>query len=91
MNIQNTKTNITFDVIQKPGETTISYLHGWWHVALNHRRYNRNDTKFHYECQIIEESSTNVMPRKTPKTYFKWVKLMGDRMHEERTIDDVTY
>jgi histone arginine demethylase JMJD6 len=82
------KDKFHIDVIQKPGET-IFLPNGWWHVALNIEDTISVTQNFITNVNI--DKAQDVMPRKTPKTYFKWVKLMGDRMHEERTIDDVTY
>ena len=76
------------DVIQKPGET-IFLPYGWWHVALNIEDTISVTQNFITHVNI--DKAQKVMINKKPKTYFKWVKLMGDRMHEERTIDDVIY
>lgn len=82
------KDKFHIDVIQEPGET-IFLPNGWWHVALNIEDTISVTQNFITNVNI--DKAQNIMPRKRPKTYFKWVKLMGDRMHEERTIDDITY
>ena len=76
------------DVIQNPGET-IFLPYGWWHIALNIEDTISITQNFVTHVNLKE--AQNVMIHKRPKTYFKWVKLMGDRIHENRTMDDVEY
>ena len=76
------------DVIQNPGET-IFLPNGWWHVALNIE--DTISVTQNFITNVNLDKAQAVLIHKRPKTYFKWVKLMGDRMHEDRTMDDVVY
>jgi len=76
------------DVIQNPGET-IFLPYGWWHIALNIE--DTISITQNFITRINLKKAQDVMIHKRPKTYFKWVKLMGDRIHEDRTMDDVQY
>lgn len=82
------KDTFHIDVIQKPGDT-LFLPSGWLHVTVNLEDTISVTQNFITNVNI--DKAQDIMPHKRPKTYFKWVKLMGDRMHEERTIEDVTY
>jgi histone arginine demethylase JMJD6 len=76
------------DVIQESGET-LFLPSGWWHVTMNLQDSIAITQNFVTDANVKETQRT--MINKRPKTYFKWVKLMGDRIQEDRTFDDVAY
>jgi len=76
------------DVIQESGET-LFLPSGWWHVTVNLQDSIAITQNFVTDANVKETQRT--MINKRPKTYFKWVKLMGDRIQEDRTFDDVAY
>jgi histone arginine demethylase JMJD6 len=82
------KDKFHIDVIQESGET-LFLPSGWWHVTMNLQDSIAITQNFVTDANVKETQRT--MINKRPKTYFKWVKLMGDRIQEDRTFDDVAY